>query len=612
MKILKALLKIIIGICVLVIILFAISSYILYSVDINQHKDIVIAKFADVTGQELVLNGPIAINIFPLPYIELNNAELNIKQADKKVKIFAEYLKADFNLKSFLTQKKEVNAITTKKVVVKLFKNNQLINTWNVDEFAGKVFSSCCDLTLPAFTLKTGGNDLAGSFKIIYGSPYVINAQLNANRWSFKSTDNASELLTFEPEDLDWLDKIKASIQFKANNLQVSKTLLKNADLKIDIDKKRLNVTHHFWYEAKNVNGKFQLSQDTKSQRPVIAANFTIKQERTQDLDGNLTFLFLKNSTVVKGQLYSPAWQIDLLENGSQQHFFSHDPLSVAWLNNLQGEIEYKTDNLLVEKLKLQNALVHLKFKDDLLEITPTGFLAGGKFNGKFFLKRIQKTVPEIKGHFVVRGANASEFLNLFKSYRQLSGGRLNLTFEGSSRGSSEAELMAHLSGDMLLQIHKMRILNQVIDSRYVDFLAAFWKNLLSHQDNTLLECGVMRMKIRNGVAQSKNGIGLETRELYALGTGSLNLKNEQLDYVFTLYPRHQVNLEVGSFENVLLLKGTMSKPQLVTTTQGIIQEGGSLLLGYATGGLSILAEKIFKVMTQKGSPCQEVLSHPD
>lgn len=614
MKWIKSIVKVILGVSALFLFAFGISSFLVYYFDFNKHKDLIAEKFNEVTGQELKLNGPIEVKLLPLPYIELNNAELTLPYHDKKIHVLAQYVKMNINLSTILAVQKKVDHLEARNIFVNLIDQEKMVRSLTIDSFSGQLLTTCCDLVIPDFQLIAGKNDLRGELHVIYGDTYNIHGKVKAKQWEIPHllmdpSRKAEKFMALEPADLDWLDYIKTKIDFKADNFVLKNLKLQNVDLNLAVENKNLTITHQAKSIYGNISGKLQIQNDKKTNRPSLTTQFVIKKSAQESLDGNLNFTFLKNATLVKGTLHSPRWLIDWFEKSEKNKFFSKDFFSVDWLNNLKGNIDYRIDNLFFQKLVLQKAILNFSLQDNLMIITPRGLLANGQFSGKFSLKRTARALPEVKGQYVLKDANASEFLKIFSKTATTSGGRLNLSFTGSSKGNTEAALMANLSGKLLLQIKDMTINNANIDARYVDFFAAFWKSLLSRKKNTLLECAVMRMNIQNGIAESKNAIGLETRELYSWGSGRLNLKTEQLDYEFTLAPRSKIDLEVGSYQNVLLLKGTLNNPQLTATPTGLIQEGGTILLGIATGGISLVAEKLFKLMADRGSPCKGVLS---
>jgi hypothetical protein len=208
-----------------------------------------------------------------------------------------------------------------------------------------------------------------------------------------------------------------------------------------------------------------------------------------------------------------------------------------------------------------------------------------------------------------LKNAIASEFFQQFWKNAALLNGKLDIRFDGKSRGGDLATWMSHLTGRGLISIKNMQIQDRDIDTRYIDVFAALWKSLTPSKKGTSLECVAILLNAEDGQVRAPETIGMQTGDMYALGGGSVDLKNETVDLSFDLYPRSQINIEIGSLDQVVHVKGTLSQPELVKSPKGMIKEGGTLLLGVATGGLSILAEKMLKIVSQKSSPCQQVLA---
>ena len=187
--------------------------------------------------------------------------------------------------------------------------------------------------------------------------------------------------------------------------------------------------------------------------------------------------------------------------------------------------------------------------------------------------------------------------------------GNLEVNFNGVGQGKSLHSVIATLSGKALIYIQELTIEQARIDSRFVDLFSALWKAFTPTQHGTLLQCAVLRFDIAQGQAKAKQSIGMETSDLSILGGGDLNLITKEMNFVFDMYPRSHLNIELGSFNNIVFVKGTIKEPQVSASMQGVIKEGGSIALGIATGGISLIVEKLVKMATQNKSVCQQVLS---
>lgn len=334
-----------------------------------------------------------------------------------------------------------------------------------------------------------------------------------------------------------------------------------------------------------------EISGDLTSRISHLSTNFTAKWERG-DLSGNIKIDLMQKQPLITGKLKSTQWI-----------FSSISPNSFDGFNI---KMDYHIDNLMIQNVKISNAEFNINKENQKLDIQSKGNLANGELNGQFGIEMGSKLI--IKSKLNINKADAGEFLKQFHAQVPAQGGTLNIKLQGRSQGNTLRENLLTFKGDSLFSIEKMKILDYQIDSDHVDLFAVIFKSMSSTAKDTLLECGAMRVVINEGKAVAKESIGLETTDLYALGTGNLNLDSQGLELSFDLFPR---SIEIGSFDHVIHVKGSISNAIIEKSATGLIKEGGSLILGVGTGGLSLLAEKVVKIVKHKNSPCREVLSMP-
>jgi len=330
------------------------------------------------------------------------------------------------------------------------------------------------------------------------------------------------------------------------------------------------------------------------------------------DLSGNITTYFLANELQIKGKLKSNKWLSTLgfnKEDKMSNQLFSILPFTLK--NNLviTGEVQYTADDLLLDNIRLRDANFNIDMAKESAQLRLTAKASEGELKAEvnMTIPKNGKTMLDIE--LDLKGAKASDFIKNFNPAAQISDGVMDLKFRGNIQVSDSLNWLKRLSGKLFTHIQGMRLNNQKIDTRIVDLFSAFLKMFNKSKNQTELECVAMRFQVREGNLYAHESIGIDTPEIYALGTGSINLNNNQLNLTFDVYPRSQANLTVGAYDNVIFLKGPINRPQVTVSPHGVMKSGGTVILGFMTSGLSLLAEKFYKVMTQRGSPCQQVLA---
>jgi len=456
------------------------------SFDINKHKDVIQDAFNRETGMEIKLNGPIQAEYFPEPNANLSRIEITNRTKNSQFKLTIADAEIKINLFSLFSDVVKVNSFNARGVNIELNDGKNVNLDFKIDSFSGQILSSFREILIPAFSLKSGNNEVVGDFKLMLLSQYPI------------------------------------------------------------------------------VNGNFSSRQ----------FNLDIKDPKLP-LPGK---------------------------------FFSSKSFAMDWIDNLTGQINWHFDNLFIGDLSIEDTDIQVAFKDKVLEMVPRGKVASGDLTGKIQLQKRDNDFV-LNGQVRIKNGIASEFFQQFWKNAALLNGKLDIQFDGKTRGVDLATWMSHLTGRAVVSIKNMQIQDRDIDSRYVDVFASLWKALNPSKKGTSLECVAMLLKAEDGQVKAKETIAMQTGDIYALGGGGLDLKKETIDLSFDLYPRSQLNVGVGSIDQVVYVKGSLSKPELVISPKGLIKQGGSLLAGATTSGASMLAQKMLKIVSQKSSPCQQVMA---
>ena len=116
----------------------------------------------------------------------------------------------------------------------------------------------------------------------------------------------------------------------------------------------------------------------------------------------------------------------------------------------------------------------------------------------------------------------------------------------------------------------------------------------LSKDSASRIECAVINLPIKNGIAANQTGIGIRTTQLNILGGGQINLRSEKIAFKAKPKPRTGIGLNVASLADFVSMGGTLKNPHPTTDTQGIATAGVKIGAAFATGGLSLLAEGLF------------------
>ena len=174
--------------------------------------------------------------------------------------------------------------------------------------------------------------------------------------------------------------------------------------------------------------------------------------------------------------------------------------------------------------------------------------------------------------------------------------GKVDMNVNVSGAGKSVRRLMAGLNG-------KARVVTKdgKLDSKALNIVSADIGNILNSKDDKKIICGVVDFNITKGLA-NVHSLVFETGGMSVIGTGSTNLADESLK--LRVDPRSKkTNLATVAMVPVNI-KGTYAKPDWEIdkmATAGNVAAGAARIGGaIATGGLSLLAEKVAKSTVAK------------
>jgi uncharacterized protein involved in outer membrane biogenesis len=299
-----------------------------------------------------------------------------------------------------------------------------------------------------------------------------------------------------------------------------------------------------------------------------------------------------------------------------QKRVFSADPLPLDGLRSLDGDVTLRADRVTAQGLPLQNVDLKLAFDGGRLLVKPAkAQVAGGTISAGIDVDargKVAWLIVTIDGSQIDRGRLVKELMGS----DIMSGGKIDLTLRLKGRGNSVRTMAAGLNGEVLVVAGEGRINNKSMNLAGGDVqfeLLRMLNPFMKEEPYTTLKCAVVRYDIEDGMATTENGIAFETDKLLMLGSGTINLKNEQLALLIESMPKDDVVkgtlkslITVGdvSLAGLVQVGGTLAEPGLELNPAGVLKQGVSVTAVVATGGLSTLATRLFDEATKDENPC--------
>jgi hypothetical protein len=287
---------------------------------------------------------------------------------------------------------------------------------------------------------------------------------------------------------------------------------------------------------------------------------------------------------------------------------FSDQPLPLAALRTLDADLKVQVGQLKLDSRQLQDLQVTLQLKDGRLAVAPFRFgMAGGVFEGGVHLDSAAKT-PSL----AVQIDGRQFELGKLQEKSPITGGKSDLKVDLKGSGSSVRALMASLTGETVVSVGEGRLQNKAINWAAGDLLFQVLGAInpfAKSEDSTKMTCAVVRFLIRDGVATTDNGIAMRTDKVDVIGSGTVNLRSEQLDLGIKPKTRGGIGVSLSSpLAGLVRVKGTLAKPSMGIDAVGTLKTAASIGAGVATGGLSTIGELLVDKVSADDDPCRTAL----
>lgn len=189
---------------------------------------------------------------------------------------------------------------------------------------------------------------------------------------------------------------------------------------------------------------------------------------------------------------------------------------------------------------------------------------------------------------------------------RNLSGD-INFLADLAGRGDSVATIMAGLNGLVKLDIKNLILKNNLI----TDFAAGFF-NFLNPlgkgKETTQVICAVVLFKIEDGIADARRKIVAQMEDVTWLGGGEINLKTEEISLGISPRSRKLLDIDLGELASIGYLGGTLAQPKIAIDPKDIAIKYGKYTAAIFTGGLSLLADQIWRKFEANQEVCDRIL----
>jgi uncharacterized protein involved in outer membrane biogenesis len=296
------------------------------------------------------------------------------------------------------------------------------------------------------------------------------------------------------------------------------------------------------------------------------------------------------------------------------KYVFSDAPIDLAGLRDFDAEGDVNAGVLLLpdgrrlDQVHLQLLLANGKLDIPVLQAT----LFGGSVLARARVDATHAPDSALQLHAEGRNLDLAAIMTAAGVHRELRGGKTEVKVDIAARGGSLHQWMSTANGDIVAVVGPASVAGgKAAQDSSLDRLTGAVNPFRELDTQTELHCVVVRLPLRNGVANIDRSIAMETSKIGATASGTLDFRDEMLDLSFRPQVREGIRLEIPQVAQLVRLRGPFASPSVgidATATAATVARLGAAAY---TGGLSILGETLLaQAKADPGAPCQIALGH--
>ena len=296
----------------------------------------------------------------------------------------------------------------------------------------------------------------------------------------------------------------------------------------------------------------------------------------------------------------------------SGRRVFGNTPLALDALPAGPATLALRVDRLLMPGLPpLSQLNLRLDAQPGRFKLDPLSVgVADGSLRGSLSVSTAAGAAPRVALQAQADKLSMDTLLKASGHSAYASGGQLQLRANLNGAGNTAQALASTATGELMLSLSNTT-LGSGASPLGTDLLRRLLQAVTLQTQpaaQSRIDCAVIRLPLKNGVATVDRSIALETDQLAVSAKGELRFDNETLMLAFKPTPKTALNINPLNLAQLVVLKGPWQDPKVTLDAQGVAGMAASLGLAGATGGLSLLAQQLLKAAPEK-DVCRTALS---
>ncbi len=297
---------------------------------------------------------------------------------------------------------------------------------------------------------------------------------------------------------------------------------------------------------------------------------------------------------------------------GKRSELFDDTPVALPVLPDVDAHIALEVRQLRWPRVPELSALsARVAIKGGRLGIEPLNFkIADGSVGASLVLMPQADRSAQWQLRLNATQLSVDALAQAMGNGAYAQGGRLQLQTNLRLRGPTPRALAASADGEVLLQLADVTLSGKLSPDG-PNLLVRLLQTITGQANavqQTHVQCAVVRLPLKAGVATIDRSIAVETDQLDISASGEVNLRDQRLALAFKPHVKKALSLNTAGLASLVVLKGPLLDPKFGLDAAGTASLALNLGLAGATGGLSLLGERLFRQASDP-QPCRRALS---
>ncbi len=315
--------------------------------------------------------------------------------------------------------------------------------------------------------------------------------------------------------------------------------------------------------------------------RPEVTMNLVSQKVDLADLGG---FIGAPAGGVNKTAGETPAQKQEKAQAKASKSLFPSTPINMPKIRAADIHLKYRAEHIENKYTPFDKLVVALDIVDGKIELHPLDFVVGsGDIASTISLAPGSNDLIHAKADVGFRHIELSRLMQATHAFKGAGvvGGQARL----DTVGNSLASMMGQGNGELKLAVASAGDVSALlVDIAGLEFGNALL-SALGIPQRAKLDCFVLDMPLDNGIVSTKAFL-LDTEEARVVGRGTIDLRQQTLDYSLTTRSKH---FSIGSLPGAIDLTGPITSPSIRPGAEVLARAGAAAGLGILTAGFGAI-----------------------